>query len=228
LRCWNIFLVLSCWSVKITPNWEWWQARSQGDEIIITGYNRALTRVYGKAYNLVDSDWQPSKVTALWLSPKVKASPDYHPKLQPRQAVTTTTKKQLKINVELLVSLFNARLLINFLWCPATIIIIMAQPTCHSQSRVLDVHVIKRREHLKHINYDTQQITAHKNHIPARIINVKNCKPLWISILSMVLVNFIVIWLLVLWPVLKGGKRNLFRSLPLDWCLDRGTININV
>lgn len=46
----------------------------------------------------------------------------------------------------------------------------------------------------------------------------------------MVLVNFIVIWLLVLWPVImdrRGGKKSL-RSLPLDWCLDRETININV
>ena len=40
-------------------------------------------------------------------------------------------------------------------------------------------------------------IYRHKPNIPARSINVKNCKPqFWISILSMFLVNFIVIWLL--------------------------------
>lgn len=109
----------------------------------------------------------------------------------------------------------------------------MSLSTC----RVLDVCVIKSQKHLKHMNYDRRQITEHKNHIPARTINVKNCKPLWISILSMVLVNFIVIWLLVLWPVMEAKRerkisfllsaRLVFRSWDDKYkCFARGINDI--
>lgn len=50
---------------------------------------------------------------------------------------------------------------------------------------------------LCNVQHTHRYIDKYTQNIPARSINVKNCKPqFWISILSMFLVNFIVIWLL--------------------------------